>query len=46
MISDDQAAQTLVNAPAGPATLTFQLTVTDPSGGRHTDTLTVTVRPK
>ncbi len=42
-IATPTAATTNVNAPAGPATLTFSLTVTDSSGRNGIDAMTVTV---
>ncbi|HMJ76080.1 MAG TPA: PKD domain-containing protein, partial [Iamia sp.] len=42
-LSDDTAAQPTFTAPTGPATLTFELTVTDPGGESDTDTVVITV---
>ena len=36
-------AQPTFTAPTGPATLTFEVTVTDPEGATDTDTVTITV---
>jgi glucose/arabinose dehydrogenase/PKD repeat protein len=46
VIRDDNLAQTEVEGVAGPAILTFQLTVEEPHGLTHTDTVTVSVQPK
>ena len=42
VIRDPDMEQTTVQGVPGPATLVFQLTVTDPSGATHTDGVTVT----
>jgi glucose/arabinose dehydrogenase len=44
VIHDDRSARAFVEGAEGPATLTFQVTVTDDSGQTHTDTVVVTVR--
>jgi hypothetical protein len=44
VIQERDQERTFVNGVRGPATLTFQLTVTDVSGQTHTDTIVVTVK--
>ncbi|HEU5149656.1 MAG TPA: PKD domain-containing protein, partial [Iamia sp.] len=42
-LSDDTAAEPTFTAPDGPATLVFELTVTDELGRTGTDTVTITI---
>jgi hypothetical protein len=44
VIRDEDQAQTVVEGVAGPATLTFQVTVTNSSGIQDTDEIVITVR--
>jgi hypothetical protein len=46
VMHNEHTASLSVDGVKGPATLTFQLTVTDTSGQVHTDTVVVTVRSK
>jgi VCBS repeat-containing protein len=46
VIRDPDSDETVVEGVAGPATLVFRLTVTDPSGASSSDEVTVTVNPK
>lgn len=43
---DESTPQAQVDGVAGPATLTFEVRVTDPAGRSSTDEVVVTVRPK
>jgi chitinase len=46
VIQSPQSARTRVTGTAGPTTLTFRVTVTDPIGASGTDEVVVTVRAK
>jgi len=46
VLHDEELASAQVDGLKGPATLVFELTVTDPDGLVATDTVRVTVRSK